>query len=165
MSKQTVWPDVPSAVTMAERDWLVAQAKGRACIVHIGVDRGMSLYASRAGNPKARIYGVDVDMAGFDNTIDAVLILGNSHLVHKGFDREIDFLFIDGDHSKAAVLADMLGWLPKVNPGGVVAFHDYGNISFVWCQGVSEAVNEWDWSGWTEIPAAGSIKAYRKDDE
>ncbi len=40
--------------------------------------------------------------------------------------REIDFLFIDGDHSTAAALADYAAWAPRVRKGGMVVFHDYG---------------------------------------
>ena len=36
----------------------------------------------------------------------------------------IDVLFIDGDHSTDAVLIDILMWLPMVEVGGVVIFHD-----------------------------------------
>lgn len=39
-------------------------------------------------------------------------------------DASIDTLFIDGDHSYEACLDDMLHWLPKVRPGGLVVGHD-----------------------------------------
>lgn len=39
-------------------------------------------------------------------------------------DESIDVLFIDGDHSYEACLDDMLHWLPKVRPGGLVVGHD-----------------------------------------
>lgn len=37
---------------------------------------------------------------------------------------KVDFLFIDGDHSYEAVLADLRSWWPKVRPGGLIAGHD-----------------------------------------
>lgn len=37
---------------------------------------------------------------------------------------EIDFLFVDGDHTYNGVRADWLAWSPLVRPGGLVAFHD-----------------------------------------
>lgn len=40
--------------------------------------------------------------------------------------REIDLLFIDGDHSHAAVLHDFRLWSPRVRPGGWIVFHDVG---------------------------------------
>lgn len=36
----------------------------------------------------------------------------------------VDFVFIDADHSEAAVKRDIAAWLPKVRPGGVLAGHD-----------------------------------------
>jgi cephalosporin hydroxylase len=38
--------------------------------------------------------------------------------------RQVDLLFIDGDHSYAGVRADFEMYSPFVCPGGVVAFHD-----------------------------------------
>jgi cephalosporin hydroxylase len=34
-------------------------------------------------------------------------------------------VYLDADHSKAGVLADLKLWMPKVRPGGVIAGHDY----------------------------------------
>lgn len=36
----------------------------------------------------------------------------------------IDLLHIDGDHSRAAVEADVAAWLPRVRPGALVVFDD-----------------------------------------
>lgn len=38
-----------------------------------------------------------------------------------------DLIFIDGDHSEAAVRADIEAALPLLAPGGLIAFHDYRN--------------------------------------
>jgi hypothetical protein len=40
-------------------------------------------------------------------------------------DRSLDFVYIDGNHSYGAVLADLQAWTPKVKIGGVIAGHDY----------------------------------------
>jgi hypothetical protein len=37
---------------------------------------------------------------------------------------EIDFLFIDGDHTKAAVEKDWDDWVPRIKVGGILAMHD-----------------------------------------
>ena len=39
-------------------------------------------------------------------------------------DVSLDFVMIDGDHRYKAALADMVGYWPKVKPGGVLAGHD-----------------------------------------
>jgi len=49
----------------------------------------------------------------------------------------IDLLFIDEDHGYKAVKTDIDNWLPRINKGGKMIFHDYGS----W-QGVTGAVNE-----------------------
>ncbi len=36
-----------------------------------------------------------------------------------------DAVFIDADHSEAAVRADIIAWLPNVKHGGILAGHDY----------------------------------------
>lgn len=38
--------------------------------------------------------------------------------------RQVDFLFIDGDHTYPGVKADFEDYAPLVRPGGSVAFHD-----------------------------------------
>lgn len=63
---------------------------------------------------------------------------GDSATVARGFDRKIDFLFIDGDHSHGGVRKDILSWFPHLTPGALVAFHDIG-----WAPGVQQAVREW----------------------
>ncbi len=37
---------------------------------------------------------------------------------------DVDFLFIDGDHSYETVLADYFHYAPLVKPGGLIGFHD-----------------------------------------
>jgi predicted O-methyltransferase YrrM len=34
-------------------------------------------------------------------------------------------LFIDGDHSYEGTLANLTDYVPKLNPGGIVAMHDF----------------------------------------
>jgi predicted O-methyltransferase YrrM len=62
---------------------------------------------------------------------------GESRELAKKFDRRIDFLFIDGDHSYEGVRADVNSWFPKLNPGALVLFHDVG-----WADGVQQVIDE-----------------------
>lgn len=50
----------------------------------------------------------------------------------------LDSVFLDGDHSDAAVAADIAAWLPKLKPGGLLCGHDYGHPDF---PGVRAAVD------------------------
>lgn len=38
---------------------------------------------------------------------------------------ELDFVYIDGDHSHQAVFSDILRWYPKVKKGGILSGHDF----------------------------------------
>jgi len=67
-----------------------------------------------------------------------VPLRGYSVDVAKSFDKEIDLIFIDGDHSYHAVKADVESWIPKVKNGGIVVFHDIG-----WAEGVQKVVEEY----------------------
>jgi hypothetical protein len=58
----------------------------------------------------------------------------------------LDFVFIDGDHAKDAVTADIFAWLPKLKPGGLLAGHDYRMTQQTHLAGVTEAV-ESCWPG------------------
>lgn len=66
-----------------------------------------------------------------------VPLRGKSVEVAKDFDKEIDLLFIDGDHSYEAVKSDVEAWFPKLKDGAIVVFHDYG-----WAEGVKRVVKE-----------------------
>jgi predicted O-methyltransferase YrrM len=50
-------------------------------------------------------------------------------------DGEMDFVFIDGDHSYEATLADIEAWVPKVRPGGIICGHDYSDRGNAICRG------------------------------
>lgn len=53
------------------------------------------------------------------------------------FAGEIDFLFIDGDHSYEGCKADFEAWVPKLRDGGVVVFHDV-----LWAEGVQRVIRD-----------------------
>lgn len=57
---------------------------------------------------------------------------GLSADIAKQFNKTIDLLFIDGDHSEEGVLADWNAWSPKLNKErSIVILHDWD-----WCPGV-----------------------------
>lgn len=56
------------------------------------------------------------------------------------FKERINFIFVDGDHQDDGILRDLQNWMPKVMPGGLVAFHDYYNDQF---PGIRRRVDEY----------------------
>jgi Methyltransferase domain len=51
-------------------------------------------------------------------------------------DESLDFVLIDAGHEYQSVRADILAWLPKIRPGGILAGDDYPWL------GVQQAVDE-----------------------
>lgn len=68
-------------------------------------------------------------------------ITGDSAEVGKAWEKKVQYLFIDGDHSYEGVKKDIEAWIPHMDYGGIIGFHDYnhpkGNL-----MDVSKAVNE-----------------------
>jgi hypothetical protein len=54
----------------------------------------------------------------------AIPVRNTSDEVSKTWQSQIDFLFIDGDHSAAQLYRDLVNWVPRVRPGGIVVGHD-----------------------------------------
>lgn len=42
-------------------------------------------------------------------------------------DKSLDMAYIDAEHTREAVIEDLLGWLPKVKDGGWIGGHDYNH--------------------------------------
>jgi hypothetical protein len=58
-------------------------------------------------------------------------------------DGELDFVYLDADHTYEAVKADIAAWWPKVRVGGTLGGHDYIGIErFGVTFGVIRAVDE-----------------------
>lgn len=56
-------------------------------------------------------------------------------------DESLDFVFLDASHEYEDVREDILAWLPKVKPGGVLAGHDY-YLGHNYFPGVKRAADE-----------------------
>ncbi|MBD3251132.1 hypothetical protein GF380_01520 [Candidatus Uhrbacteria bacterium] len=163
---------VPGAqVTQAERKRIkdMAGLHPNGVLVNIGIMWGCTLWCLRAGAPKARLYGIDIAPwkweIKYKDELDAILWAGDSHVVHKDFNDDINVLLIDGDHHYNSVQRDIAGWVPKCK--GHVIFHDYAptpnNLKqFPELAGVRKAVDEWFVTqvGWVERPAPDSLRIF-----
>jgi len=110
-------------------------------LCEIGADRGgtLALFASVA-SPRARLLSIDLNYP--ERRMRTYRRLGRrqqsitcieadshapetlSHAKRWLNSRQLDFLFIDGDHSYDGVKQDFEMYAPLVRPGGIVAFHD-----------------------------------------
>jgi predicted O-methyltransferase YrrM len=129
-------PEIPGWMWKAELQWLYQTAKGMKTIVEVGSWMGKSTHALCSGCP-GTVFAVDTFM-GTDNERDTYHAYAKTHSVREAFnrnvghfdnlvvlaqpstkavawfdDRSIDMVFIDGDHSYEAALADFVFWSRK----------------------------------------------------
>ena len=126
--------------TERERDRLAHYAEGRRQLVEIGVWHGVTTARLRkAMDPDGEISAVDPYPAGrLGVNLQERIAKREAESVPRGRLRwlkttgeraaaghpPVDFMFIDGDHSEAGLLADWRAWSGLVSRGGLVALHD-----------------------------------------
>jgi hypothetical protein len=93
----------------------------------------------------------------FARDIDAGrVVMRRARSVEAARDLEpLDWVYIDGDHTYEAVLADLAAYYPLVKPGGVVAGDDYGMVGW-WEDGVRRAVDRFAAEHACELLVAGN---------
>jgi predicted O-methyltransferase YrrM len=117
-------------------------------IAEIGTDRGV--YASHIlkANMPAALHLFDLDFGACDPAV-----LSDPRVtLHEGATPEtlaalpdggMDWIYVDGDHSYAAVVADSAAAARKVKPGGYLVFNDFAHTDpFLGQYGVHRAVME-----------------------
>jgi cephalosporin hydroxylase len=99
----------------------------------------LSLFCQAAA-PEARVISIDIDYSPRSRRVYPLLgkpgqqircLQADSHAMEtlekvRGWlgGSELDFLFIDGDHTLAGVAADFRMYAPLVRDGGLIGFHD-----------------------------------------
>ena len=74
--------------------------------------------------------------------------------------RQIDLLFVDGDHEYKAVMEDLSRYGYKIAKGGILAMHDYGRDSL---PGVYRAATEFlNDDEWDQVQVAGTLGVWRR---
>ncbi len=74
---------------------------------------------------------------------------------------DLAFVFIDGDHTSPAIDHDIEIWTPKIKPGGVVVFHDYGRRKNN-CN-VTATVDHWQSQAkWVELGKVETTIGFRR---
>lgn len=148
-------------------------------IVNIGAGTGTSSLAFAESRKDAKIYTVDISEGGpyggmqnernaFDDAKDDTLVfpvevLGDSKVIGRKWQSgPADLILIDGDHSYEGCLGDILAWREHVNPGGLLALHDYERD--VWPD-VYRAVNSEAMTGFDLVLRVDTLIVFRKRPE
>jgi cephalosporin hydroxylase len=143
------WQDIPSYEDPGEQiaalyEMMVGLAPYGSLLIELGNYHGRSLVClgltAKAANKGLKIAGIDwcADMSaglaaerakhvrdfGLEETVS--LITAPSLEAAKWFlDGAAWFVFVDADHTREAVAADIRAWMPKVRDTGFIAGHDY----------------------------------------
>lgn len=126
--------------TEAEGHLLQRFASGARCAVELGVAEGSSAWEVRQViDPGGTLHLVDPHTGRFGLSfagriarrivggLDRGRVVWRRQLSHEAAESwrdEIDFLFIDGDHSYEGVSRDWREWTPHMKVGGHVVLHD-----------------------------------------
>lgn len=105
-------------------------------IVEIGTNVGKTAIALAYGQKVKKgkpIYSIDIyehpdikknlEKAGITDYVNRIVM--PSHKMAEKWEKPIELLWIDGDHSFKGVCYDIKNWVRFVAGGGVIAFHDY----------------------------------------
>lgn len=116
--------------------------------INLGAGAGTSSLAMAEGCPHAQIVTFDINQEHFDLERKAfrynrrlscpTQVLASSHANHSELNLRPHLVFVDADHSKKAVRADIKEWLPRITNGGIIALHDYDHPDY---PGVRAAVD------------------------
>lgn len=96
-----------------------------AIVLEVGMHRGYSMQVWRNAFPQIHLIGIEKDPPTQDSYLEPYAIWNKDS--HEGIgytERNIDFLFIDGDHSEEGVRKDFEIYSPLVKKGGIIALHD-----------------------------------------
>lgn len=151
--------EIPGQMWPAELCWLYDEFSKSRSHVEIGTYCGRSLLASCGGmRHDSVIVSVDNDVDSSRThpnwvktvrraTIDALILKKvrlletdslSAALICHNEGLKFDSIFIDACHEYAECSADIQAWMPLLNPGGIIAGHDYWPAHI----GVMDAVNE-----------------------
>lgn len=118
--------DLDCLLTYAEK------IPGGGVYAEIGIANGSSLMAVAQFRPDVQCFGIEVNkLCKADKNIikegleNVIIMFGKSEEVCKTWEKDIDMLFIDGDHYFPYIYWDIVGWMPFVKREGYILFHDY----------------------------------------
>jgi predicted O-methyltransferase YrrM len=170
-----------SSITDGEVRWLyklcLHHVPGGGLFLELGLLHGRSacMFAYLAATKKGSYIGVDNFRCGRNSLREVVGYLDERGLLSWAtiiesdtqsltFEREVDFLHIDADHSSPGIDADVNKYVPLVKPGGIVAFDDYtqydGEPSYPDIARAANAVCAN--SNWMDLGTVDGMKCFRR---
>lgn len=144
------WRKVIADHSCLEEKLIQKWAKGKETIVEIGVAEGGSARALReVASTTSNLYLVDPYLSGRLPGLNFTKLIAHRHVNRcknasvfwikkfshdavRSWNKPIDFLFIDGDHSYEGCLKDWQDWSPFVVENGIVVFHDARTFENGW---------------------------------
>jgi len=113
--------------------WLIKEFDPK-ITVEIGTYTGFSTYWL-AKNNTGTVYTIDIKDCGAEENLkeldNVVFIVDSSENVVKEWDKKIDLLHIDGNHSFPSIVHDLKHWFKYMNPNGIIIMHDVLSLSHV----------------------------------
>ena len=137
------FPPIAGWMTPVELEWLYGQAQNHQNIGEVGSWKGRSTHALLSGCP-GMVTAIDhfqgspgdlhsLQGNAYQEFLRNVGGFPNLHVLNTDSvtaavmfpDQTFDMVFLDGDHSYRAVMADLEAWLPKLTDGGLLCGHDF----------------------------------------
>lgn len=150
-------------------------------IIEVGSFRGKSTVALSIGSREghnAPVYAIDPheefkgpfggifgpqdravffrNMLSTDSFQNVRLVNLSSEVIAPGWDKEVGFLWIDGDHSYEGVRRDFEVWSPHLLPGSCIAFDDTDR------GGPKQLVDELLEDGWRLVRKVGKVRVIER---
>ena len=133
---------------------LLRAARGATAVAEVGTGTGWTAIVLALAERARRVYSFDVSeheqRAAYLELAPAD-VRARLHLaVRDGREGpppdlpELDFLFIDSSHELEETVTTFRLWSERLRPGGIAAFHDYGNEHY---PGVAQAVAQLELDG------------------
>jgi methyltransferase family protein len=138
-----------AAASPADLGALLRLARGRHEVVELGTGPAWTAIALAIADPARRVTSYDpVVHEHRDDYLALVPVRVRERIrfvavegaagaaAHAG---GVELLFVDATHERAATVAELRAWGPRLEDGALVALHDYGHPEF---PGVAEAARE-----------------------
>ena len=138
-----------AATTPDDLARLLRLARGRRSVVELGTGPAWTAISLALADPARRVTSFDpvvhehrddyLALVPAETRAQVRFVQAEGALGATAHPAGVELLFVDSTHERAATVAELRAWGPRLAPGAVVVLHDYGHPDF---PGVAEAVRE-----------------------